>query len=69
MRWVAVAAAALLLAAIPVYRNYSQRQATARANANAILMEEISADISRSAPEPLEPLVNLVSLSTTGESQ
>jgi hypothetical protein len=69
LRWVAVAAAALLLAAVPVYRSYSLRQATARANANAILMEEISADISRSAPEPLEPLVNLVSQSTTGESQ
>jgi hypothetical protein len=68
MRWAAVAVAALL-AAVPLYNDYSQRQAAARASANAQLLEAVSADISRSAPEPLEPLVKLVSQSTTGETQ
>src|SRR5581483_12109389 len=40
VRWVALAATALLLAAVPVYHHYSQRQATARADANAVLMEQ-----------------------------
>ena len=54
MRWAAVVAEALLLAAIPLCRDYSQRQAAARAAADTQLLEAVSADISRSAPEPLE---------------
>jgi hypothetical protein len=69
MRWVAVAALAVLLAALPLYRNYSRRQATAEAKANALLLEQVSADISRPAPVPLEPLIRLVSQSTSGDNQ
>jgi hypothetical protein len=69
MRWAAVTAVAALLAGFPVYRNYRQRQAVAQAKANALLLEEVSADISRPAPEPLEPLIKLVSQSATGDTQ
>lgn len=60
-RWTAIAAAAIMLAAIPLYRTYTQHRAEAQAKADAVLLEEISADISRPAPEPLEPLIKLVS--------
>jgi hypothetical protein len=66
-RWLIIAAAALLLAAIPVYHSYAQREAAAQAKADAALLDAISADISRPAPEPLEPLIELVS--TQGENR
>ena len=69
MRWAVVAALTVLLAALPLYRNHSRRQAAAEARANALLLEQVSADISRPAPEPLEPLIKLVSQSTSGGNQ
>ncbi|HUK18581.1 MAG TPA: hypothetical protein VLW65_19300 [Bryobacteraceae bacterium] len=68
-RWAAVAATAAVLLAVPLYYNYSQRQAAAQARADAVLLEEVSTDISRPAPEPLEPLIELVSQSNTGENR
>ena len=64
-RWAAVATAALALAALPLYRGYSHRHDAAQAQADALLLEEVNADLSRPAPEPLEPLIELVSQSTT----
>jgi maltooligosyltrehalose synthase len=64
-RWAAVATAALALTALPVYRNYSRRHAAAQARADALLLEQVRADLSRPAPEPLEPLIDLISQSTT----
>lgn len=61
LRWAATATAAIVLVGIPLYRNYSKRRAEAQAKADAVLLEEIGADISRPAPEPLEPLIKLVS--------
>lgn len=69
LRWAVVAAAAFLLAALPVYREHSQRQAAAQARADALLLEEVSTDISRPAPEPLEPVMKLVLQSTTGDNR
>ncbi len=68
-RWAAVAATAAVLLGVPLYRNFSQRQAAAQAKADAVLLEEVSTDISRPAPEPLEPLIELVSQSNTGENR
>jgi predicted anti-sigma-YlaC factor YlaD len=71
-RWAAVAAAAIVLTALPVYHGYTRRQAAAQAKADAVLLDQIAADISRPAPEPLEPLIELISESspsTTGETQ
>jgi len=67
-RW-ALAACALLLLAVPAYRGYRDRQAAAQARADTQLLEEVTADISRSAPEPLEPLIELVSQSSSGENR
>ena len=62
MRWALVAAALLVLAAIPVYRNAQDRQRQAEiARADALLLEQVDAEVSRAVPRPMEPLVKLVS--------
>jgi len=72
-RWTAVATTALALAVLPLYRNYSRHQAAVQARADAWLLEQVSADLSRPAPEALEPLIELVSQpstqSTTGDKR
>lgn len=68
-RWAAVAATIVLLAAFPAYRSYSRHQAAERARADAVLLQEINEDITRPAPEPLEPLIQLVSQTTTGDNR
>jgi hypothetical protein len=59
--WFALATAVLLFASVPMYRGYTERQAAAQAKADAALLDEIGADISRPAPQTLEPLIDLVS--------
>jgi hypothetical protein len=70
-RWASVAAALLLLAAIPIYTNSRDRRRQAEmARADAALLEQVDAGISRAVPAPMEPLVKLVSWnsgSKTGE--
>jgi hypothetical protein len=62
LRWALVAAALLLLAAIPIYRNVQDRQRQAEmARADALLLEQVDAEVSRAVPRPMEPLVKLVS--------
>jgi len=68
-RWAAVAATVTLLAAFPAYRSYSRHEAAVRAQADAQLLQEVSDDLARPAPEPLEPLIQLVSQSTTGDNR
>jgi hypothetical protein len=62
MRWTLVAAALLVLVAVPIYRNMqdSERQAEI-ARADALLLEQVDAEVSRAVPRPMEPLVKLVS--------
>ena len=61
MRWALVAAALLVLAAIPIYRNAQDRQRQAEiARADALLLEQVDAEVSRAVPRPMEPLVKLV---------
>jgi hypothetical protein len=59
LRWAWVAVAALLLAAIPIYRVDRQRQAE-RARAEAALMEQVDAQVSRAIAAPMEPLAQLM---------
>ncbi len=61
MRWALACVVLLMLAAIPVYRNTAakQRQA-AQAKADAALLEQVDAEISRAVPATMEPLVKLV---------
>ena len=62
LRWAPVAAALLVLAAVPVYRNVQDRQRQAEiARADALLLEQVDAEVSRAVPRPMEPLVKLVS--------
>lgn len=72
-RWAAIAAALLLLAAIPFYTtSRDRRRAAEMARADAVLLEQVDAGISRAVPAPMEPLVKLVSWnsgSETGENR
>ena len=62
MRWALAAVALLVLAAVPVYRNVQDRQRQAElARADALLLEQVDAEVSRAVPRPMEPLVKLVS--------
>jgi len=62
MRWALVAAALLLLAAVPIYRNAQDRRRQAEiARADALLLEQVDVEVSRAVPRPMEPLVKLVS--------
>jgi hypothetical protein len=70
VRWALAAAALLVLAAVPVYRSAQDRQRQAEiARADALLLEQVDAEVSRAVPRPMEPLVKLVSwdFSSTGE--
>ena len=69
-RWAPVAAALVLLAAIPIYTNSRDRRRQAEmARADAALLEQVDVEISRAVPAPMEPLVELVSWNTNGASQ
>ena len=58
-RWAWVAVAALLLAAVPIYRVDQQRKAE-RARADAALMEQVDAEVSRTVAAPMEPRAKLM---------
>jgi maltooligosyltrehalose synthase len=62
MRWALLAAVLLVLAAVPVYRTVQDRQRQAEiARADALLLEQVDAEVSRAVPRPMEPLATLVS--------
>ena len=63
--WVLTAAAALMLrVSVPFYRH---RQAAETARADAILLDQVDAEVSQAVPRPMEPLVQLVSWSSSSE--
>ena len=59
LRWAWAAAAVLLLTAVPIYRQDLQRQAE-RARADAALMAQVDAEVSRPIATPMEPLAKLM---------
>ena len=62
LRWAAVAMAGALLIAIPIYREIhapTQRAATTEAD-DILLMEAVSAHLSRTIPAPMEPIMSLI---------
>jgi hypothetical protein len=62
VRWALAAAALLVLAVVPIYRNAQDRQRQADlARADALLLEQVDAEVSRAVPRPMEPLAKLVS--------
>jgi hypothetical protein len=59
LRWAAAAAVVLVLGVIPVYRNTQQRQREAeQAKADALLLEQVNAGLSRSVPRAMAPLLD-----------
>ena len=61
MRWALACVVLLMLAAIPVYRNAMEKQRKADlAKADAALLEQVDAEISRAVPATMEPLAKLV---------
>jgi maltooligosyltrehalose synthase len=64
---VALAAAAVLMVAAPVYRQH--QRAIEMARQDEALLEQVQTEISRSAPEPMQPLEKLVAWnSPSGQS-
>jgi hypothetical protein len=59
LRW-ALAAAALIVLAIPVYNDISNRDRQNQAE-DALLLEQVNAHLSRAVPAPMEPLLELLS--------
>lgn len=63
----ALAAAAALIVAAPVYRHH--QRAIEMARQDEALLEQVQTEISRSAPEPMQPLEKLVAWnSPSGQS-
>lgn len=59
-RWALAAAALAILSAIPVYRSAAERREAERELADAALLEQVDAAVSRRVPSPMEPLTTLV---------
>lgn len=65
-----VVTATLVLAVLPFYRSTMLRaQRAERARQDAILLERVDAELSRSVPASMEPLLKLVSLNGASDSQ
>jgi len=68
VRWALVAVAMIVLAAIPFYRSHNRQRPTDTGMDDAVLLEQIDTDVSRSVPASMEPLTNLVSWNATDVS-
>jgi hypothetical protein len=61
LRWSMAAAALVVLAVIPAWKGaHDRRVAEESDRADAILMEQVAAQVSRTVPRTLEPLLNPV---------
>lgn len=70
IRWALAAVAVLLLAMVPIVRNARHRQSGGKmAQADAQLLEQVSTEVSRAVPRPMEPLLKLVSWDSSGASE
>jgi thiamine biosynthesis protein ThiC len=66
MRWALIAAALLMLVTIPIYQGAMEKQRRAEtAKADALLLEQVDAGVSRAVPQPMEPLLRLVTWDAT----
>ena len=70
MRWAVVAAAMVVMAAIPSWKALRDRQRDAEADrADADLLEQVSYQLSQPAPGPLEPIQRLFVAGAGGAAQ
>jgi len=65
LRWALIAAAMVMLAAIPIYRANRHQPKLESSVDDAVLLEEIDESVSRSVPAPMERLTPLVSEGST----
>lgn len=57
-RWAAIAAALLIAAATPIYKNVTERRREAEMDrADTLLLERVNARLSQALPEAMEPLM------------
>jgi hypothetical protein len=56
-----IATTLVILAGVPIYRNVERQHAAEQAWADALLLEQVDAGLSRPVPAPMEPLLGLVS--------
>jgi len=59
LQW-ALALAALIILAFPLFKNVSDRRREAEAFNDTLLLEQIEASLSRAVPAPMEPLLQLL---------
>jgi hypothetical protein len=64
VQWLVAAAALLLLTVVSLYHSHEQRRKAELARADAILLEQVDAGISRPIAEPMEPLARLMTWET-----
>jgi hypothetical protein len=57
LRWAAVAAVMLMLAAVPAYESAQRQRELDQEKADALLMEQVNANLSRSVPRAMAPLM------------
>jgi hypothetical protein len=63
-RWLFAACALALIAAVPAYNGYVHQRTAHQAErdaADAALLRQVDAEVSRAVPQPMEPLLPLVS--------
>jgi len=66
LRWALAVAALLIAVAIPLYKGAKNEQRQREmAKADAALLEQIDAEVSRAVPAPMEPLISLVAWDST----
>lgn len=62
LRWILAATALVIVVAVPVWKSAGNRwRETEAARTDALLWEEVNAQISRPVPASLEPLMKLIS--------
>ena len=59
-RWVAVAAALVLLTSVPLYQRHREHE-RAELEQDTLLLQQVDAEISRAVPGSMDPLVQMVS--------
>ena len=75
LRWAPAAAAAAAITVIPLYKNFQERESraqaaqAAQAAQDALLLERVNLQLSRTAPESLQPLMDLISDTRTDANE
>ena len=66
MAWVLAAAALAAAVAIPIYQDSRDKEVKAQAERDAQLMDDVNAQLSRSGPMAMDPLMQLMSVPING---